>query len=167
MSYYPQVSASALWLPTVYYPDALSIGAAGLTANAVWVLLFTLPFAKIINSFTAHVGANSAGTHWGTGLYNAAGTVLLASTTFSTAAVGAITNTLGSPVFLPPGNYLYASTSDSLLNGIDFARSSAGASYPNFSFSCANSSSAGVLPSTTGALTSNLAGNTTGIVLVL
>ena len=78
------------------------------SANKVSGIMFVLPAPITIRKVTIVVTADAANSKAGFGIYSENGSTLLLDAEFSTAATGTLTTTLGSPVTLPAGVYLFA-----------------------------------------------------------
>lgn len=140
-----------LWMPTIIYPDALSIGAAAEIPNQVQVTSVVVPFAMTVHSIQIKNNVAVAGQFWGVGLYDLSGNLLF-SVVFSTAVAGLLTQNLAVPFFLQPGSYYWAITTTSALTGTDYARNASNL-YTGVSFSGTNPSILGQLPAALGLLT--------------
>ena len=143
---------------------SLALGVQEVTniADRVHLFGFVLPFRAVVRKVATEVTTLEAASLYSVGIYNADGTSLLVdSGTFNGATTGIKQNTV-TAVTLEPGPYLFAQTANTtttlvvrifavgtalqgLVNGTDIT---------TFSIA-ANTSSAGVLPATTGALTRN------------
>jgi hypothetical protein len=133
----------------------------GGSTNGVDVAQFVLPFAITVNNVGMDISATSSGATVNIGIYSAAGAKLIDSGTFSATAGGVKLNTLGTPVTLPPGVYYLAwSTSNATAVMYCYSVSAqpvnnilTGISGATYFASAANATSAGVMPSTLGTLT--------------
>lgn len=153
------------WGPGIFLPLSMfphtSGGSWSPANNQVSVIQFTLAVTFQVSKITMNVIGNALGKFAGFGIYSADGsTKLVDSAPMSLNALGLVTSTIGS-VLLPPGTYFYAQTSDSTtatINvSISFSSSDAGfmnanGAAPRYAVA-ANTSSAGQLPATLGALT--------------
>ena len=133
-------------------------------ADRVRLYAFVLPFRATVRRVATEVTTLEAASLYSVGIYNADGTSLLVdSGTFNGASTGIKQNTI-TAVTLEPGPYLFAQTANTtttlvvrvfainsiiqaILNGTDMVVCSR----------AANTSSSGVLPATTGALTRDTA----------
>lgn len=130
------------------------------TINQVLAFQFTLPIAITVSRVSVTIVGVSSSNFASVGIYNAAGTTkLIDSGTFSTTTATTLTNTI-TPVTLTPGVYWYAHTSNvTAATGAGLTNPSGtpiapllGAHTPRVG-TAANASSAGVLPSSLGAIT--------------
>ena len=140
-------------------------------ADQVRVHAFVLPFRATVTKVVTETTILEASSLYSVGIYNADGTTLLIdSGTFNGASTGIKQNTI-TAVTLEPGPYLFAQTANTtttLVVRIFSIGSTIGALLNGTGITsvatCANSSSAGVLPATTGALTRNSARQVTAAV---
>ena len=144
-------------LSQTYYSNAYGPGATG-ALNNTRLYKFVLPFQITVATINYQVQTTSASDKWGFGIYNAGGTTLLVdSGVISPTAGGTFAVTLGSPVLLTPGTYMFAynqsggtattyadwdvSQMETLVNKSGVVKGKA-----------TNNSSGGQLPATTGTL---------------
>ncbi len=128
--------------------------------NTVYIVRFTLDRMLQVSTVHMSVGTGSVGNNLSFGIYsNDGNTLLVNSGTISTTSTGIKSVTLGSPVTLNAGVYLFAyTTQNTTMRYAGFtalnstAMDIANADITVFA-TAANSASSGALPSTTGALT--------------
>lgn len=130
------------------------------TANVVYVIRFPLTRTITVSTIHTYISTGAGSSTGSFGIYtNDGNTRLITSGSIDTSTSGVKSVTLGSPVTLTPGLYLYAfavSTSTTLryqsmvmaANGMDMANGDV----TTFA-TAANAASSGVIPSTLGALT--------------
>lgn len=140
--------------PNVAFPAAAVVGAN----NQVRVSRFWLPFTIEVANLMIEVVGTSAATTLGVGIYNYDGTELLLSGTASSASAGVKTIAISPAVIIGPGLFLLAWTDTSTTPTVT-GQTSVGAwntivnNTNAHQGTAANSSSSGVLPSATGAIT--------------
>jgi len=128
--------------------------------NTVYVIRFTLSRKLTVTTVHMSVGTGSVGNNLSFGIYsNDGNTKLVDSGAISTTSTGIKSVTLGSPVTLDAGVYLFAyATQNTTMRYAGFtalnstAMDIANATVTVFA-TAANSASSGAIPSTTGALT--------------
>ena len=145
-------------LPTFWGLNVSSTTAVG-AINTVYVSQFVLASAMTIGHVTTSVVTGSAGATGNVGIYNSAGTKLVDSGAISLAASSSRPVTPFTAVTLPPGTYYlaWAQTSltpvvETVLNPSTALILATNANSTKYG-TAANALSAGVLPSTLGALT--------------
>lgn len=153
----PKSGVLASFIPL--YLSNVSAGIWVSVANQTRFYRFYLPFRLSLGFITASVTTLQAGSTLGVGIYNSAGTVLLASGTVSSASIGVKRVTMSpTPVDLLPDHYLLAWTNTgAVAQGPLFAGASGFGVVMNdlapVSGTGANTSAVGVLPATLGVLT--------------
>ncbi len=128
--------------------------------NTVYVVRFTLDRMLQVSTVHMSVGTGSVGNNLSFGIYsNDGNTLLVSSGSISTTSTGIKSVTLGSPVTLDAGVYLFAyATQNTTMRYAGFTAVNAtamdisNADVTVFA-TAANSASSGLIPSTTGALT--------------
>jgi hypothetical protein len=94
----------------------VAIAPAASPANDVCLYEFILPFDIVVNQVTTESQTARLASHYSIGLYDAVdGTLILDSGPISTAVVQVNVTTLGAPVELAKGIYVFAQTTDDIL----------------------------------------------------
>lgn len=126
--------------------------------NQVRVSSFQLPVCIEVASITINLTTGAASSTVGLGIYTFDGSTLLLSGTGSSASAVLVKITLSTPVVIGPGLFLFAWTDTS--NAVQASNYTGAAAWNTVvndtnahQGTAANSSSSGVLPSTTGAIT--------------
>lgn len=145
-----------------YYGQSLSSTPAGTTNNQITVFQFVLNSSFTISKVTSLITTGAAGASVNFGIYSPAGNKLLDSGALNaTTSNSAVSNTLGSPVALSSGVYLFAqSTSNTGVQVPGLATTSVAATnmlnlHAVRIGQTANSTSAGVMPATLGTITAD------------
>ena len=154
------IAVGYVFLPGITLPQASSVSTvvAG-TANQVRVMQVEVPVTITVGKIVANVTTISATQNIFVGVYDTAGNKLLEAAV-SCAVLNGATTSLGTPVTLTPGTYLYA------VSASDTTCAAGGMSLSGGWFSmldknstrtatAANAVSGGVMPSTLGTLTFN------------
>ena len=154
-----QSGVNSYFIPGVGGLSAPALVTQAVSANQVRGFRFFLPMNFTVGRLTVECAAGAAGGRiGGAGIYNADGSSLLLSTTFDFSTTGVKTSTI-TAVTLTEGFYILAFTCNNANPTFTALDTNAGIwntimnnTTVNLG-NAANSSSAGVLPSTTGSLT--------------
>ena len=154
------IAVGYAFMPAITLPQASSVSTvvAG-TANQLRVMQVELPVTITVGKVVANVTTASASQNIFVGVYDTSGNKLLEAA-LSCAAVNGVSTSLGTPVTLTPGTYIYA------VSASDTTCAASGMSLSGGWFNildknttrtatAANSVSSGVMPSTLGTLTFN------------
>ena len=152
----------------IVWPTAVLVGGVVGGNNQIRTIQFVLPFRAVVRRIALEITTLSVGGFVGAGLYDANGNRVLHSGAISTTTTGVKTDSI-TPVTLEPGIYFHAETADNTT--VQMAKISMLANVRNLlnanavekSGSAANTSTAGVLPATLGAITA--ISNTPSLVL--
>lgn len=140
--------------------SVVSDGILSATANQITVFQFTLPYSITISRVSTIVGVASSGQTANFGIYSASGVKMLDSGALSTTSMGAVHATI-TPVTLPAGVYYYAQSASSSgpevisIPGYSVAATNMLNALSTKVGQAANSTSAGVMPSTLGTITAD------------
>jgi len=154
------IAVGYVFLPGITIPQNGATGTvvAG-TANQVRVMQVVIPYTITVGKVVANITTVSAGQNMFVGVYDSSGNKLLEAA-LSCATVNGVSTSLGTPVTLTPGTYLYS------VSASDTTCAASGASLSGGWFNlldknttrtatAANSVSSGVMPATLGTLTFN------------
>ena len=142
----------------VHWPTALTVGLAVGVNDQIRTIQFVLPFRAVVRRIALEISTLSVGDNLGVGLYDASGNLILESGAISTTTTGVKTASI-TAVTLEPGVYFHAETADNTT--VQIRKVSISSNVRNLlnayaTDKCgiaANTSTAGVLPATLGAIT--------------
>ena len=141
----------------VHWPTASSAGTVVGVNNQIRLIQFVLPFRAVVRRLALEISTLSVGGNLGVGLYDAGGNLILESGAISTTTTGIKTASI-TAVTLEPGVYFHVETADNTTVQVRKVGLSAqvrnllNANAVEKSGLAANTSTAGVLPATLGAI---------------
>ena len=154
------IAVGYMFLPGITIPQNSSTGTViTSTANQLRVMQVVIPYTITVGKVVGNITTVSSGQNMFAGVYDTSGNKLLEAA-LSCAALNGVSLTLGTPVTLTPGTYLYAySASDTTCAA---SGSSLSGGWFNMldknttrTATAANAVSSGVMPATLGTLTFN------------
>ena len=152
------IAIGYMFLPGITIPQntAATTVVAG-AANQVRVVQVVVPYTITVGKVVGNIATISASQNMFVGVYDSSGNKLLEAA-LSCAALNGVSTTLGTPVTLTPGTYLYAYSASDTVCAASGAALSGGWSNmlsknTTRTATAANAVSAGVMPATLGTLT--------------
>lgn len=152
------------------YSSATNL-ATSASANRVYAVQIILPFVFTVSKISVQSGSTAGGVVCDFGVYNSGGTLLVNTGGINVNATSTVFSATPTPVTLNPGVYWVAWTQNGTtvtFNGLQDSNFGSGllaAQIPSVMVHGANSATAGVLPGTLGALTTDAA--STNIPLII
>lgn len=144
---------------------AYNAGSSLLTANTVYMMAFELYGIATVNSIGYRTGVTETGTTDG-GIYDVNGNLLAHTGAITNVVTTTMKNALPSPLVIGPGLY-YVALCPSLSTDNYSRISSAQGETLGHQRTATNTGTSGVLPTTTGVISSTLNSNTPAMIVLL